>query len=306
MSADRSATYNNAGCRMMAIDNKRVALDLFQASLESKLAYERVQGMLVLGTGGPMNNENAIEMDNGDELGEQAPEVFLDYQPQRCVTPEIPACLHTAEEHLAHLEDYVRAAETVDSATNVQGSAAPDITASPQELHVQVYGYTDHHPQQPARNSSDSLLANCVPPECRGYSPYMCWTPFTLPENNDAQLNNQYTSAVIVFNLGLVHQWFSKNSPKTAAFYEISAALLSSVVPSMDDCLRLRISLLNNFSVWCFENADGDAMRTSLDHLLGVLDDPVSTQILEPQVMQGIRTNIQWLLTPLNGGSPAA
>ena len=304
MSSDRSATYNNAGCRMMAIGNQRVALDLFQASLESKLAYER-QGVRTMGTGGPMNDENVVEMDIGGELVGQAPEDFLDFQPQRCVTPEIPACLHTAEEHLAHLEDYIRTAETADSATIEIGSASTDITASPQELHLQVYGYSEHHPRQ-LSNSTDSLSASCVPPECRGYSPYMCWTPFPLAEDSDLQLNNQYTSAVIVFNLGLVHQWFSKYSPKTAAFYEISAALLSSVVSTMDDSLRLRISLLNNFAVWCFENADGDAMRISLDHLSGVLDDPVSTQILEPQVMQGMRTNIQWLLTPLNGGSPAA
>ena len=95
MSSDRSATYNNAGCRMMAIGNQRVALDLFQASLESKLAYER-QGVRTMGTGGPMNDENVVEMDIGGELVGQAPEDFLDFQPQRCVTPEIPACLHTA------------------------------------------------------------------------------------------------------------------------------------------------------------------------------------------------------------------
>jgi len=306
MDEDRSPAYNNAACRMMAIGNERVALDLFRGALESKLAHERALGRRMMLAERSTNHESgAMHMDEGDDE-QELPEMEAEQPPQRCVTPEIPDCLQVADEHLARIDEYIQAASTnaIDTPMRTTVMVSQE---SAGDIHLlQVQGYDDyHHHDQPSASSSSRNDTTVVPLESRGYNPYLCLTPFLIPPNNDT-VHNQYISALIVFNLGVVHQWFSRYSPKTAAFYEISAALLSNVAESTSESLRLRVCLLNNFAVWCFENADGEAMRTSLEHLSYMLDEPAISQVLSTEMILGFRTNIQCLLTPRDGGSPAA
>jgi hypothetical protein len=143
-----------------------------------------------------------------------------------------------------------------------------------------------------------------VPAQSRGYDPYIYRIPFQIPEE---PLSTQIISSIIVFNLGLVHQLASRESSKAAAFFEISAALLASL-PESRETLLLRMVLLNNFGVWCFENGDGESMRTCMEHLTIALQDAMQDQTLaiDESTVEGIRSNIQGLLTPLHGGSPAA
>ena len=140
-----------------------------------------------------------------------------------------------------------------------------------------------------------------VPLESRGYNPFIYLQPFELPNTSFA--STQLTSAVIVFNLGLVHHCASRNSPKTAAFYEIAAALLSSDLDLMRSSL-LRTAIINNFGVWCYENGEGESTRMCMEHLSRIIDASCTT--MSTVVEEGIRLNIQWLLTPPTGGSPAA
>jgi len=137
------------------------------------------------------------------------------------------------------------------------------------DLRAVVEAFADQTQQQSSTSST-----TVVPVESRGYNPFICRTPFAIPESDTVPSRNRlYQSAVIVYNLGISHQWFSRYSPKAAAFFEISAALLSSGGGTTEESFLLRICLLNNFGVWCFENGDGDAMRTSLEHLALVLDE---------------------------------
>ena len=253
--SDRSATFNNAGVRMMDVGNQYVALELFRGALESKLSFERNQR--------PQGTEGGIV--------------------QRCVTPDPPDCINRAEDHLANLNTYLSQAHPVEN-------------QSSQDLLILQL-------QNGANVVADTMS---VPLQSRGYDPYIHMTPFEIPVE---PVSTQITSSVIVFNLGLVHHALSRTSPKTAAFYEISAALLASM-PETPDTALLRVALLNNFGVWCFENGDGESMRSCMEHLSiaieGDNEESSNCPIIDSIVKQGVRSNIQWLLTPLNGGSPAA
>jgi len=333
MQEDRSTSYNNAGCLMMSIGNERVALDLFRAALESKLYHQRRQHQQQQTQQQGASSESSLNLlppphEEQEDTQQQ--------QQQRCVTPAavpaeivasaasapppVPDCLHTADAHLERMEDYIREAAT---ATTTSASMPPTVTTNPQ-----------------GTGTSSNHTSTAVPYESRGYDPFLCWTPFPLPEEqhpnqqtNDVSpatapaassgLHTQHTSAVIVYNLGIIHQWFCRQSPKSPAFYEISAAFLSSITnitTSVDvsssslrsnnnqqQVLLLQASLLNNFAVWCFDNGDGDAMRSSLEHLSDVLESTdVVADVLPDRTVQGMRRNIRCLLTPEHGCSPAA
>lgn len=203
---------------------------------------------------------------------------------QRCVTPDPPDCLNRAEIHLTNLDSYLT---QVRSEEQEPPSAQDTLILRLQE----------------SVNVLDDTLA--VPLQSRGYDPYLYKNPFSIADDSTSR-STQVTSSAIVFNLGMVHHCLSRTSPKTAAFYEISAALLASI-PETPETLLLRIALLNNFGVWCFENGDGESMRTCMEHLLiAIEDEGEDSSIVSASVKQGVLSNINWLLTPLNGGSPAA
>jgi hypothetical protein len=150
-----------------------------------------------------------------------------------------------------------------------------------------------------------------VPVQCRGYSPYLYTAPFRFSSDNTqagsmavAPLNSSF----IVFNLGLVHQLMDRTSPKASSMYEISATLLASV-PESPETLRLCLALYNNFGVWCFENGIGEAMRECMELLslaLEKVEKEGDSLMWMEEDSQAMRSNIDWLLTPPNGGSPAA
>jgi hypothetical protein len=182
-------------------------------------------------------------------------------------------CIRRAELHLLNLESYLSFAPTQEC-------------------------------QQTSDHSTGAISTIVVPAESRGYDPYICSTAFSIPEHSN--FSAQVVSSIIVYNLGLAHQNVNRGTETAALFFEISATLLSNF-PSTTDTLLLRIALLNNFGVWCFENGDGESMHTSMEHLAIALkfaeDGNGSIDVL---IQQGVRSNIRHMLTPLEGASPAA
>jgi hypothetical protein len=140
-----------------------------------------------------------------------------------------------------------------------------------------------------------------IPYDIQGFEPYLWQQPFQLSTTSSA--SSQVTSAIIVYNLGLIHQIASRTSAKAAAFYEISAALVASEDPTADSAL-LRVALMNNFGVWSFINGEGEALGTCMEHLSMVLREP--HPMVDADVERNVQRNVQWFLAPPNGGSPAA
>lgn len=233
---DRSLVFNNAGALVLHNGHSRVALELFRAALESKLAYERAHP-----PDAPMASDPV----------------------DRCVTPE---CVVRAEGHLTNMECY---SSEVD-------------------------------PTQPNPALEDGIIEPAVPLASLGFLPFLYLQPFRLPSSGTS---SQLTSSIIVFNLGLVHHHASRTSAKAAAFYEIAAALLGGEPPSRDSAV-LRLALMNNFGVWCYENGDGESLGTCVEHLSSLLQH--ARPMLDAGIHESITNNIKWLLTPPNGGSPAA
>lgn len=264
---DRSLAFNNAGAQALSHGHSSVALELFRGALETKLAHERLNPP-------PPEPSMEEEYDYEDEeyYGHEEGMAGGLYDkgaqpespPERCVTPE---CVVRAENHLSRMDEY-----TIQNATD------------------------ESHPTSEPPSDSPA-----VPYESRGFDPYLYELPFHLPSNGTA--STQLTSAIIVFNLGLVHHLASRTSAKAAAFYEIAAALLAGEVPAQDSAL-LRVVLLNNFGAWSYENGDGESLRTCAEHLSTLVRE--ARQWIDPQVERQVQRNVDWLLTPPTGGSPAA
>lgn len=334
-----------------------IALELFRGALDSKLAFERNQQEQFLVDSSATATATAnLEASGGtgDHGEDSNPHNNIDiiiHDSHRCVTPEPSECLVQAEFHMQNLQSYLSSSSPATEAEVVPATAATPTTTTTTTTRIDDSANataalpqdsvdpTAPHPHQwvshvPSQHFSMRTLqmedddddnggAIAVPRQSRGYEPYIHARPFEIPvataTNTTAGgvgVSTQVISSVIVYNLGLVHQLSCRASPKAAAFYEISAALLASL-PETNDTLLLRVSLLNNFGVWCFENGDGDSMRTCMEHLSMALEDAElaaaspdndssSCTIIHKDLKEGIRSNIQWLLTPLNGGSPAA
>jgi hypothetical protein len=299
-SSDRSVLYNNAGVQILLANqefgaHRVIALELFRGALESKLAFERHQAAtqqdpaaVVISHHDNHNHHAMIVVPDNvdeDEIGMVVPE-----EHQRCVTPELTECISQAEMHLQNLESYLTPVVMMEQQEPIlQRDEA-----------VMADRWVSHVPDS---TMGDTIT---VPAQNRGYDPYIYRIPFQIPEE-PLLVSTQVISSIVVYNLGLVHQLVSRESSKAAAFFEISAALLASL-PESRETLLLRMALLNNFGVWCFENGDGESMRTCMEHLSVALQDAMQDQTLaiDESVVQGIRSNIQGLLTPLHGGSPAA
>jgi hypothetical protein len=166
-------------------------------------------------------------------------------------------------------------------------------------------------------------------------------SPFPTMTNH---MSDMVIGSIIVYNLGLVHQLMHRNSKQAASLYELSAYLLTDL-PKSNDTLLLRTALLNNFGVWCLENGDGESMLTCMEYLsmalssvsdtvavqpkpvadssvvsastdstghsnddTAIVHDPSQphSQFLNAAVVQGMRSNIEHILTPHHGSSPAA
>jgi hypothetical protein len=283
---DRSALYNNAGVRLMTVGNHQAALELFRGALESKLTLER-------------NALSSMEQPSNadDDDDSVTPE-------QRCVTPDqsdnststtnVSSTASTTEHHpLNNLDSYLELSRTVGG---------------------------PHSPQQSDRTTSttDGVAAISIPNSNRGYEPYLFTTPFVVPErhNEDApsvdasMLLTQSMSCKIVFNLGLIHQLVCRTSSKAASFYEIAATILSSLPDDTSDnvdVVQIRIALLNNFGVWCYENAEGESMMACFEQLIELFSsDATEFSTIDPSLLRGVQANFHAFLTPTNGVSLAA
>ena len=63
----------------------------------------------------------------------------------------------------------------------------------------------------------------------------------------------QFTSAIIVFNLGLAHHLEDPSCTKARSFYEVAASLLAMDSWDAHSAL-LRVAVTNNFAVWTYQN----------------------------------------------------
>jgi hypothetical protein len=302
---DRSVVYNNAGIRLMNYGNYSAALEMFRGALETKLIQERT--LL-------HNSTNAVDQEDGNMDNDEENQ-------QRCVSPDgsedsntsnnTPIRSHQRNDNLDSFLDLLRNMDE-QQMQNDQQSAA--VSLSPDGLITSTNITTGSSIVSPSPSNG---ISNVVLSSYRGYDPYLYRIPFLLPGNDvtsssqDASLEAQSISCRIVFNLGLIHQTLSRTSCKVASFYEIAATLLSSLPSEFTDShdmavttVLLRIAILNNFGVWCYEKGEGESMTNSFEQLLDTLDE--DQDLIDPSVVQGVRSNIQAFLTPNNGASLAA
>jgi hypothetical protein len=276
-SIDRSATYNNAGVRLMTAGNHNAALELFRGALESKLSFER-------------------RAFSGRD----------DASIERCVTPDMSDT------------------EVSPSSSSSSRSDNEDLPTTTLDTYLELSRSTEVGPQHLPRQSpqfvtfNDGVTMMISMPSATsnsgggGCEPFLYTKPFAVPEETNgsvSQCTTQATSCRIVFNLALIHQLVCRSSAKAASFYEIAATLLSSLPDEQDDeIFVLRLVLLNNFGVWCFENAEGESMMACFEQLVETLqnEDEMSSLSIDPSILHGIQRNIQAFLTPMNGVSLAA
>jgi len=195
-------------------------------------------------------------------------------QPRRCVTPDLPDSVEVADQQ-----------------------TLPQLDENSPNAMSRV---TEAFSQQEAEQQLCSLIF-------RQYDPYISWAPFMVVQDDASSVSvsrNRHDGAAIVYNLGLIHQWYSRSSPKVGAFYEIAYGLLSYVTEMSQESFTLRLCILNNLAAWCYENGAYESMRLSLGHLSEALDG-MTHQHTNP-IVHGMRTNIQWLLdSPVRSGGPA-
>jgi hypothetical protein len=312
---DRSVVYNNAGVRLLEFGNHSAALELFRGALESKLTQERI--MLHNSNNGNGYDDDNMDADNEFDMDD------MNEQPQRCVSPDDESDDGSNSNTTEVREN--QSNEALDSYLDLLNAIE-----SQQQQHIQG-------------NSSNSTPTNQSPSPTRTvqrttpvvgvsaatttaatsttYEPYLYTIPFLIHETDMTSSSSsiingtQSVSCRIVFNIGLIHQMVCRSTNKVASFYEIAATLLSSlpVVAQGDEetariMILLRIAILNNFGVWCYENGEGESMMNSFEQLVETIDDDQAllSNYVDSVVVQGVRANIQAFLTPQNGVSMAA
>jgi hypothetical protein len=142
------------------------------------------------------------------------------------------------------------------------------------------------------------------------FYPYLYEEPFLIPPSYESFM--RLKSVIIVFNLGLIHHVSNRTSPKTAFFYEIAAYLLGTEMEQEDDkTLLLRVALLNNCSIWNYENGNEGEAQFCMEQLSGAIAQAVengtASKFLPRKVLSGLHGNIeslQWSAAP--EGSPSA
>ena len=302
---DRSVIYNNAGIRLMSYGNYSAALEMFRGALESKLIQERT--LL-------SDDQNDESMEGGDVDGHQ-----------RCVSPDgsndsstgynTPIHSHQRNDNLDSYLDLLRNMDE-QQRQNDQASSSVTSTSVTRDDMITSTNSISVSPS-PSYGSGDGITSVVVRQSFRGYEPYLFQIPFVLPGRDvtsapiqSAQLT-QSISCRIVFNLALIHQSLCRSSCKVASFYEIAATLLSTLPAEFVDSsemvgmtVLLRIAILNNFGVWCYENGEGESMMNSFEQLVDTLEE--DAELIDPSVARGVRANINALLTPSNGASLAA
>ena len=302
---DRSALYNNAGIRLMGYGNYPAALEMFRGALESKLMQERLQ---------LCNNESAAADPNNQVMDEYS----LEGQ-QRCVSPDSSddsdmssnTPMRTPQRN-GNLDSFLDLLRNMDDQQR-QNDQTPSTSVSTRDgMITPTNGISS-----PIISPSPSDASDAILPPFRGYEPYLYRIPFELPgcemtsATQPSVALTQSLSCRIVFNLGLIHQTLCPTSCKVASFYEIAATLLSSLPAELVEnselaviSVRLRIAILNNFGVWCYENGEGESMMNSFEQLVDTLDE--DEDLIDPDVVRGVRANFEAFLTPTSGASLAA
>jgi len=155
--------------------------------------------------------------------------------------------------------------------------------------------------------SGPSLIVNpLVIGEGRGGAPLE--QPFDANSCSDSC--NRYTSAIIIFNLGLVEQLRSRSSKQALSLYHLATALLSGGSDSQRGASangrndELGVALTNNVAVWYFDIGDFVASQKCIEHLLSVLE--ASSPILDKAVAERASFNVKMLLFSRFFCSPAA
>ena len=309
---DRSVVYNNAAIRLMTYGNYSAALEMFRGALESKLSQER---MLVRDDGVV---PNAGAADQNDESMDD--EDVEDHQ--RCVSPDgsddSSSSYNTpmrSPQRNDNLDSYLDLLRNMDDQQRQNDQASSSITRD--GMIASSTNSSSSVTPSPSHLSSGDGITEVVLHSYRGYEPYLYRIPFLLPGSpvtSASMQSPQLTQSIscrIVFNLGLIHQTLCRTSCKVASFYEIAATLLSSLPAEFVDSremaamtVLLRIAILNNFGVWCYENGEGESMMNSFEQLVDTLEE--DQELIDPSVVQGVRANIEAFLIPNNGASLAA
>jgi hypothetical protein len=213
------------------------------------------------------------------------------------------------------------------------------------EWHLQrlpTYLNGDHEYVPHDNQASPSSTLTTIPLEHRdSFVPYLYQEAMLITSqvlNVDDETSQQLImGSIVVFNLALVHQLRDRNCVQASSLYELSASLLQSLstaaAPSqvLQVTWPLRLALLNNFGVWCYDNGDGECMITCMEYLRIALDattaatptkssrgsnnasdamdeasDNDDDDATMDNVERGMRSNINRILTPHHGSSPAA
>ena len=133
--------------------------------------------------------------------------------------------------------------------------------------------------------------------------PFLYRSPFEIRETE--YMDECYATSILLFNTGLAHQRTHRGSRKAAEFYQASSQLLlESMVPD-SQCLGLRVSLLNNFGVYCYEAGLNDFMRVCFDEVEDAIEkEDIST--IKLSLIEGVQENLENFIHPCCGASPAA
>lgn len=150
-------------------------------------------------------------------------------------------------------------------------------TASSQVNHILPQSSKNVKPTLP------SMTKECMP--------YICLCPLLL---NDS---TEFSSLVIVLNLGIVHQAMDASSVKTIYFYELVQTMLSYLPNKMSSptSLLVQVVLLNNSAVWHYEQHDFESMTANFGKLKDLLN-TTDVGLIDMAIIQGVQRNIAELL----------
>lgn len=129
------------------------------------------------------------------------------------------------------------------------------------------------------------------------YAPFLFTDPIML--GVDPNMTTKRESAAIIFNLALTEHLKARCSEQAISLYELSMTLVAG-----DSVDILGISLMNNIGVWCYENGDQEGCDKCMGHLMSFTS-ALSSE-LEPELREGVQSNILWLAHPPCTASPAA
>jgi hypothetical protein len=299
-----STLYNNAGVtilehcfRAKSFSPSReryltIAMQLFEGALEAKLDMARCNGDSLNTVHGPISSADVALPSSFQPAAPLAPWRSDDEWSPRYPTHIASSSAQSlAHFHYQQLHDYLQERDQLD----------------------------DRDEDQVHSDSRPPIAMTSVPMEHRGsFIPYLCEQPFAI---NDRVLTLPMVSdlvvgSIMVYNLALVHQCQRRDSSRAASLYELSAYLLQDVPFQLRPATwPLRLALLNNFGVWCLENGDGESMLTCMEYLSVALKSNSQSSLdannnamaaMTAEALCGMRSNIDCILTPHHGSSPAA